>query len=384
MGVHGFRRDAALLILAFAVLSPGGLAARQAERSSAPVVRNPGADTRLAWRLDSLWTIGGASDRRLTLSDRRTVRVAAHPGLGILLLDGAGPKVYRLSADGAILDSLGRRGGGPGEFRAPAYVTLDEQGNIAVFDRAKGGFVRWAPDGEVVGERRVGAFVLGPEIEFVAGGVAYRSLYKDAGELEGYELTLLASDGARRVLARAPAVLWHTANFPSCNAFQITVPPLFAPVLPWAQRAGTIVVAEEPAYSILVIRDGSVVRRIVRDIPARRVTREMALLELAAGWTVNGCQVDPEPALREMGHAEHLPAIAALRIAPSGEIWVKRGRVADEPALTDVFTPEGRYLGTLPVGTPYPDAFLSPDSFVTISTDEMDVPRLTAYRIVRG
>lgn len=176
MGVHGYRRDVAVLVLTLALFAPGRLAAQQAERSSAPIIRNPGADTRLAWRLDSLWTIGGANDGRVTLSDQRTVRVAAHPALGILLLDGAGPKVYRLSADGAILDSLGRRGGGPGELRAPAHLTLDEQGNIAVFDRATGGFVRWSPRGEVLGERRVGAFVLGPEIEFVAGGVAYRSL----------------------------------------------------------------------------------------------------------------------------------------------------------------------------------------------------------------
>jgi len=56
-------------------------------------------------------------------------------------------------------------------------------------------------------------------------------------------------------------------------------------------------------------------------------------------------------------------------------------RVAAHPAL-GVLLLDG-YQGTLPAGAPYPDGFLLPDSFVTVSTDELDVPRLAAHRVMR-
>jgi hypothetical protein len=60
------------------------------------------------------------------------------------------------------------------------------------------------------------------------------------------------------------------------------------------------------------------------------------------------------------------------------ERWVPKG----DPSLIDVFDSTGVYRGTL-TGAGMPIAFLGEDRVIVRRTDEMDVPFLTIYRVVR-
>jgi hypothetical protein len=83
------------------------------------------------------------------------------------------------------------------------------------------------------------------------------------------------------------------------------------------------------------------------------------------------------------GFEEFLPAIHAIKLSPGGEIWVERGLVRGEPRIIDVFQ-DGRYMGTLPPGFPFPAAFPEQDRILTVEHDEFDVPFLVSYGIRRG
>jgi len=80
-----------------------------------------------------------------------------------------------------------------------------------------------------------------------------------------------------------------------------------------------------------------------------------------------------------------VPVIKDLALAPDGTLWVERKAIGrDARGPIDVLSPEGEYLGTLPVGTPLPGTFLPGDRIAAVRKDSLDIERVTEYRIVRG
>jgi hypothetical protein len=90
------------------------------------------------------------------------------------------------------------------------------------------------------------------------------------------------------------------------------------------------------------------------------------------------CTATKDAIAASQGWAETVPEIADLRIAPGGDIWVLRGAARGEAPGVEVFAADGRFLGALPEGTPFPGAFTGPDTFVT-----RDETGLAKYRVVR-
>jgi hypothetical protein len=59
-------------------------------------------------------------------------------------------RILHFSHDGRLLWSVGRKGGGPGEFREPRDIGLDAQGRLWVLDSGNRRIVRIAPDGTIL------------------------------------------------------------------------------------------------------------------------------------------------------------------------------------------------------------------------------------------
>ena len=117
------------------------------------------------------------------------------------------------------------------------------------------------------------------------------------------------------------------------------------------------------------------ITRIERhDVLRRRVTRSMAEREEDEElvWGRNrDCIVSSEQLIEGMGYAEYLQPIVDVRLAPTGEVWVLRGRVKDEPTMIDIYARDGESLGTLPPGSPFPAAFLPTGEILAIGEDEV-------------
>ena len=73
-----------------------------------------------------------------------------------------------------------------------------------------------------------------------------------------------------------------------------------------------------------------------------------------------------------------------LKVDWEDRIWVeRRGPTGDDDGPTDIVTPDGGYIGTLPPdGLRTPDAF-GPDGFMAyIELDDLDVPTVRVVRLI--
>jgi len=78
-----------------------------------------------------------------------------------------------------------------------------------------------------------------------------------------------------------------------------------------------------------------------------------------------------------------VPPIAQVAISPAGELFLQRWALEGEERAIDVLTLDGRYLGTLAPGFPFPEAFLGEDRVVVRERDELDLASVVVYRIHR-
>lgn len=82
-----------------------------------------------------------------------TTDVAFGPSGGIFVADGyRNARIVEYSADGTKVREWGRAGTGPGEFRLPHSIVVDEDGIIYVADRENGRIQRFDPEGRFLGE----------------------------------------------------------------------------------------------------------------------------------------------------------------------------------------------------------------------------------------
>lgn len=109
---------------------------------------------------------GRPSDTGATSVDFRTIRRAAGPfhyptnlALShkgeIFVSDGYGnARIHKFSADGRFLFSWGEPGGGPGQFRIPHGIAVDQHGTVYVADRENSRIQLFTSDGRFTDEWR--------------------------------------------------------------------------------------------------------------------------------------------------------------------------------------------------------------------------------------
>lgn len=106
------------------------------------------ADAPVTLALNKQWTAEGDSDDYLfgVLTD-----VATDNEGNIYLLDAQLNEIMVFSPDGEYLQSIGREGEGPGEFRRPSGLFMTPEGNVAVLQRMPGKIILLTRDGEPAG-----------------------------------------------------------------------------------------------------------------------------------------------------------------------------------------------------------------------------------------
>lgn len=388
--IHRWRSTAnqaivvALLATACGCGPPDGDPAVRADSAGIEIVRSTSPDRELAWEFDREWSIGGSADERLAVSELPPFHVATDGAERVYVLEEDARRVIVVSAAGAVLDTLGSPGDGPGELASPSAIAVDENGTVSVYDYGRGGLVRWSATGEARDFLRVDARFWGPGIAVTDAGVVFTAL---AGEADGTSSQRLAvwSPEADRTLVSFERMPDRLADFPTCGFRGLPVPPLFAPELVWDARGSRVVLNVDVSYVVDVFDEGRRVRSIRRDLEPRPVDRDMAVREVGEGLPipVANCTVPPDEVVRGRGYADILPSVRWVTLSPEGDVWVLRGHVAGEPIRIDVFAADGAYLGTAPPGVPFPVAFLGTERMVVIERDAMDAPRLAAWRIRR-
>lgn len=384
---------APLLVVALACAGGDGPAAARTavhtDSAGIDIAANDSVDRPLAWRFEERFAVGGAESGPEAFYGVSARGVGVDTLGRLYILDAGNHRVVVVDSAGQVVRTQGAQGGGPGELEFPAFLAVRPDGEVGVYDYARGGLVRFAPDGAPLPLERVTAEGGPPPdaMRWVDGGLLLART--DYGDDRVRDELLVRRGEAETVLAttESPSPPMHT--FRSCGGrLAMRLPPLFQPQMTWSERDGRIVAATNAAYTLDVYDGDRRVASVRRSLPPRASSEELARRELGEGMKVRfgggDCTVDPAEVIEARGLAPVLPAVRTVVVAPDGTVWVERGRLKDEPPLIDVFDRSGDYLGTLPAGSPMPAAFQANGDLVAIVTDELEVQRVVTYRVARA
>ena len=326
------------------------------------IVSSGAVDRELPWRFDSVDVL------RDTLG---VPWIFTGVSRGTVLIDRAGrtyvitrdPSVVRFGLDGRFDRTIGRKGGGPGEFEFP--ISISAQGDtLVVRDIARGVLVRFSSSLDPVADRRLdGAFASVGSIEFRSGGFWYSRQF-NSDTLQGIELRADTVGGPplQRLLATPGKPVRY-----SCVGLPFAT-PIFEPTINWVASGPRILVNVQPSYDLWLYEGVRVVARIQRPLRTRKPTLDDVRAQYPEGLIISfvgarpDCKVPAEEIAAKQGLAPQLPLVEDVRLFSDGTIWALRSLRSAETVVFDVFGSDGAYVGTssgaeMPVGR-YPNGDL--------------------------
>ena len=347
------------------------------------IVTNTSGDRLLDWEFREVLRLGGTESGAEAFFQLGAAGVQTL-GTQTYVLDRGNFRVSVFDADGSHLRSFGGEGDGPGEFRFPTSLAVAPDGRVWVRDALKPAPVAFDSLGSPVDAAELprGA----AQIRYHRTGLIFSQITRDAEA--GTQTTSLrwrsGSDSA--LIASVTNPMSGPLRLESCGLGLPGMPKIFAPVLSWSSRASEVAFTTGTEYEITTNFDGTAARIIRRALHPLAATEELALEELGEGMPIGVGSVgqirvcDAAEVLEKRGHAAVVPTIAALRLGPNF-LWVRREIPGEAPGPIDLFTPDGEYYGTLPEGSPFPDAFLDNDRIIVTEKDELDLDYLVTYRV---
>jgi hypothetical protein len=363
---------------------------QRTDSAGVEIVLSSGPDRALAWEFDRLFALGGSEEGPESFFRVGAGLVDADGSGNLFILDPQNARVVVFDTAGRFVRSMGAGGGGPGEFRTPASLSVSPDGAVAVFDYGKGGLVRFDATGAVDDEQ---PFALFPTPD----GQRHFSQFSDTtlvssstSPMEPGGLTQMLRqivDADTLVLSQLPLPAVQMAMYEKCRV-GLMLPPIFAPELTWAPGPGVVALGTTTEYSISLVQAGNVTRIVRRQIAPMPASRDRAIHHLGEGIRIGlsrgSCLIDPAEMVDKRGVAEVIPLIGRIFLSPSGELWVQRFAIGrDGVAAIDVFNRRGGYVGTIAQDRLTPVVLLPGDRVGVVETDEVDVQRLAVLAIRR-
>jgi len=288
-------------------------------------------------------------------------RLAVDAGGGVYLFDSLVPALRYFSSDGEYVQTLGREGSGPGEYRNEVEgLAVRRDGRVILRDHRNARFNLYNPDGSPSDSWFFGSGMMGIRMMFTDQDdhtyLKVRVGPRGPGELQAEGYVHFDEHGGIIDTIRTP---------PYPNSPPATVGSSLSPHLEWGiNPRGEIVVGASDRYEFEVRRrDGSVIR-VQREVPVIPLDpEERAELEARREWTIKHegqfYRVLPPPV------PEIKPFFKDIYFGDDGTIWVHRFVEAEkrrrskqatapggrppltwrEPTVFDVFESDGAYLG---------------------------------------
>jgi hypothetical protein len=362
--------------------------AQRADSAGVEVVTNSGSAA-LEWSFEPDLVLGGEDAGPASFYRVWPGAVAVDGASNIHVLDAGNHRVEIFTSDGDHVRTLGRQGGGPGEFTFPTALAVTADGVVGVYDMTRQGLVRFGPDGALLEMQPLDPVAGVARVAAVGDGLLVAERRLDPTNGRDLARLLYRSGPDTVVITTIDRVMGPPARFPDCPISISTMQPIFAPELAWSANAGRSVTAAGPYYDVQV-RDGTRhVRSIRRDMDPAPATAALAAAtvpngEMTLRFATGECRIPAAAVVEARGFAPLVPAISSVALAPDGELWVERRTLTeDEHAIIDIFDPDGLYLGELPPGSPFPVAFMPDGRIIANDEDEFDVQRLVVYHVSR-
>ncbi len=290
---------------------------------------------------------------------------------------------------GTFLRSVGREGGGPGEFRVMLGMWLFRPDSVAVFDYGNTRISLLSAQGELGGSYRSPVMAAGP---FYDGCFLGQPLWASGAEPEMVE-------GIRRgtaVFVRWCRISERTDTLairPGEERLHETVAGQFVMASPPFPRHHSVVVSangwyygskdefEIEHYS----SDGRLIRLIRRAVANRPVTAEHAAERRQGAMERYGKM----PAVfrdwrANMPVPETMPAHDAITTDDEGNLWVAEYRLPSEQPSWAVFDVDGRFFGNVETPGRGEVTHIGSDFVLGIWQGEADVEQVRMYRLIKN
>lgn len=326
------------------------------------------------WTAERVLSIGAMGDLGEPRPDEfgDIAGVVADAEGNVYVADRHAGEIRAFDAAGAHLRTMGRFGGGPGEFGGMFQMgTIGD--SLAVLDGGNARIQLFTRDGRPAGTLPWMA-VSGSGLRFygLSAGAPHYDTFGDSGRLlvpAPRDADLLAAPGptGERTTLRCDhssgrGISFFTIPFTPTGSFDVAAP-------------GRLVMARWPDYRFAVVDAGGDTLRIVeRDeppVPILDAAWDSAVAE--SGWPEFRERDPGADCDGSMDRPEHKAFVRHVLAGPGGETWVER--VTADGFAWDVFDAEGRPVGTFPA--PDRDASVPPylrdDRLYLVTRGEMDV-----------
>jgi len=339
------------------------------------------------------------SIRSIAVADDGTIHV----------LDFQGQHVRVFDSLGVYVETLGRRGEGPGEFSEAEAIAVLPDGRLAVRDPENQRVTVFGPGpGEMAEWRYTGSIqTLSPLYTDTRGRTWLLAGDLDRVDALVMEIILLDPDGTPLDTLPTPTSDYQVPVVRAeAPGLRMTYGVPFAPRFHWTVHpSGHFLTGLSSDYRIELARDDGVLRieRTVDPVPATDAERDYQR-DVTVGrirWSLPDWEWDG-PAI-----PEYKPFFRGLAAGRDGRIWVQlstEGRPVenayhdpDDPGSLpvtweeeiryDVFEPDGTYLGMVlaPEGfSSFPAPVFRGDQVWAVTEDEQGVERVVRYRIRVG
>ncbi|MGA2534178.1 MAG: 6-bladed beta-propeller [Candidatus Aminicenantales bacterium] len=253
------------------------------------------------------------------------------------VLDEGAYTVFSFDAQGRHVNSFGRKGQGPGEFRGPACLKIMSDGMIEIVDSASRKLLKFSRDGTLLKEESLVDF---PEFA--------RPAVDDAGGIVA--MTTEFGPRVKLSLIRIPADLKTAVRFADAETrpfFDGSKLNIFFPQFEFTvSTRGHVIWGFQDNYLVTVSGlDGRVVRKIAKDYDPVVLTEaavQERLKRIFAGRTA--------PLNFEIVRPPSYWPFYGLIADEKGRLMARTPeKTADGKAFHDVFDERGRFLGRIPL-----------------------------------
>ncbi|MEX2527851.1 MAG: 6-bladed beta-propeller [Gemmatimonadota bacterium] len=318
--------------------------------------------------------------------------LAADSSGHLFVLDKGNHRLLVFDAAGAFQMAMGRRGGGPGEMERPQALVVSGGGVAYVHDMARRGFIRFTRDGQPLdGTLAAQHFFGGEDVHVHEGMITHvRGARAESGD-QLLQLVSYAGSEQPRILAVRTRLEGKNVTFPGCPLTMGAMEPFLGPKIAWSAHGAHVAINPVDEYRIEVYRADTLSLIIERPLAGVPVTPELAAMAAVNEFGAEGfvltyptgrCTIDPKDMVAARGFAPSTAVVRRMAMAPGGEVWVQRLTVEGQEPI-DVFDGAGRYLGTLPTGTVFPDAFLGDSRYASAVRDTLDEERVAVFMLER-
>jgi hypothetical protein len=314
----------------------------------------------------------------------------------IAVADGGSQEVRLFSGSGVHSRTVGREGGGPGEFTGMSGMGAGQGEEAWVYDFSLRRITWLDASGQVL--RMV---ALGPEppilhpVGAFSGGFVLRQLWGATAVAQADELGLRRDPIAYVVFDSMGSLMDTLGLFPGRELLiteedgrGVMGSPLLGRGSSSTVRSSRLVVGSQDRFEIGEYDYGGKLVRLLR-LPAVDLTVTAEEVEAYIRDRLEGVPADRRPGrraeLEAMPVPRTRPAYGDLRVDPSGHLWV--AAFASFPSLPEhwsVFGPEGQWLGSVEMPPRFYPWDFGEDWLLGTEADDLGVEYVVLYPLIKS